>query len=459
MRVDTATTISELWGNLLIEELVRQGVTTFCVAPGSRSTPITLGIAANSSVHAITHFDERGLGYLALGLAKALDAPVAIVTTSGTAAANLYPAVIEAYLDHIPLILLTADRPPEFIDCGANQAMDQIKLFGHYCVWHYSLPPASMEISPKIILTTAGQAAAQARKHKKPVHLNCAFREPFWKKSGSVSSDYCLPVHSWANQKNPYTFYPMEELDRTPITKSILTLLQKSKKILVIAGQCRNILESQAILSLCERNQWPLFPDILSHLRFSEHPLIISHYDLLLLRSVQKKFLPDCVLLLGTKITSKRLTQFLENMNCPVIQIKEGIHRENALHQERVIFSSGIVPFCKEVLSHGNFEIEAEWAKEWKKESAIIQNHSEGFLERSSNLSELHIGVLVSRILTIETVLFCGNSMPIRFLEMTAATGDRYVHTAANRGVSGIDGVLASAIGYVKGFKKNGVLA
>ncbi|VFS51875.1 2-succinyl-5-enolpyruvyl-6-hydroxy-3-cyclohexene-1-carboxylate synthase [Budvicia aquatica] len=117
------------WAAVLLETLTRHGVQHICIAPGSRSTSLTLEAAANAKITCHTHFDERGLGHLALGLAKVTGQPVAVIVTSGTAVANLYPALIEASLTGERLVLLTADRPPELIDCGANQAIRQDGIF------------------------------------------------------------------------------------------------------------------------------------------------------------------------------------------------------------------------------------------------------------------------------------------------------------------------------------------
>ena len=123
MQQQTSADMNLLWGQLILEELARLGVKHVCMAPGSRSTPLTLAAASQTQLTRHIHFDERGLGFMALGLAKASNAPVAIITTSGTAVANLYPAIVEAWLTHVPLIILSGDRPPELIDCGANQAI------------------------------------------------------------------------------------------------------------------------------------------------------------------------------------------------------------------------------------------------------------------------------------------------------------------------------------------------
>src|SRR5262245_7709754 len=164
----------------LVDELARSGVAHFCVCPGSRSTPLALTIARHPAVKLWMHLDERSAAFFGLGLAKTLREPVALVCTSGTAAANFLPAVVEAFRARIPLVVLTADRPHELRNVGAPQTIDQINLFGSHVKWFVDL--AEPDASPELIRyarTVAGRAAATARRGPAgPVHINCPYREP-----------------------------------------------------------------------------------------------------------------------------------------------------------------------------------------------------------------------------------------------------------------------------------------
>ena len=171
---------NRLWASLIVEELIRCGVDFFCVAPGSRSTPLVAALAANDRARSLVHFDERGTAFAALGYARATGRPAAWITTSGTAVANGLPAVVEASTDGVPMILLTADRPPELRQTGANQTIDQPDIFGDYVRWRFDLPAPDLAIDPAMVLTTVDQAAYRARRSPHgPVHLNLMFREPF----------------------------------------------------------------------------------------------------------------------------------------------------------------------------------------------------------------------------------------------------------------------------------------
>ena len=174
-----ATDINFLWTNLMVEELLRSGIDMFCLSPGSRSAPLAVAIGQLGEEKVITHFDERGAAFHAIGYARATGKPAVVVCTSGTAAANYFPAIVEASNDNLPLIILTADRPPELRDTGANQTIDQTKLYGDYVRWQFDMPCPDEKISPEFVLTTIDQAVFRSCGNPSgPVHINCMFREP-----------------------------------------------------------------------------------------------------------------------------------------------------------------------------------------------------------------------------------------------------------------------------------------
>src|SRR5215210_6118955 len=195
---------NRLWAYLIVEELLRCGVDFFCVAPGSRSTPRVAALAANEKATTLIHFDERGTAFAALGHARATGRPAAWITTSGTAVANGLPAVVEAATDGVPMILLTADRPPELRQTGANQTIDQPDIFGDYVRWRFDLPAPDPSIDPAMVLTTVDQAVYRAgRAPQGPVHLNLMFREPFLPDPDDALSG----PSSWMKSGEPYTRY------------------------------------------------------------------------------------------------------------------------------------------------------------------------------------------------------------------------------------------------------------
>ena len=271
-----------LWATLIVEELARSGVDFFCVAPGSRSTPLIAALAANERARNLVHFDERGTAYAALGYARATGRPAAWITTSGTAVANGLPAAIEAAIDGVPMILLTADRPPELRQTGANQTIDQPDIFGDYVRWRFDLPAPEAAVDPAMVLTTVDQTVYRARRAPSgPVHLNLMFREPFLPEDGD--EPLAAPVR-WRESDEPYTRYaatgPAVDLDEV---ERLREELRPVKKGLVVAGRLPSRKQGEAALRLAESLDWPLLPDVGSQVRLgARSENLVPYYDALL---------------------------------------------------------------------------------------------------------------------------------------------------------------------------------
>src|ERR671920_355220 len=272
---------NRLWANLIVEELVRCGVDFFCVAPGSRSTPLVAALAANDRARSLVHFDERGTAFAALGYARATGRPAAWITTSGTAVANGLPAVVEASTDGVPMILLTADRPPELRQTGANQTIDQPDIFGDFVRWRFDLPAPDPGMDPAMVLTTVDQAAYRAgRAPHGPVYLNLMFREPFL--SDPEDEHVLSGPSSWAQSDEPYTRYAATKsaVDWMGI-QGLWETLRPVRRGLVVAGRLASRKQGEAVMRLADALGWPLLPDIGSQVRLGVVGLA-SHYDALL---------------------------------------------------------------------------------------------------------------------------------------------------------------------------------
>ncbi|MGE3535102.1 MAG: 2-succinyl-5-enolpyruvyl-6-hydroxy-3-cyclohexene-1-carboxylic-acid synthase, partial [Parachlamydiales bacterium] len=302
MSTDTGS-LNLTWSNLIIDQLLKQGVRYFCLGAGSRSTPLALAIADHPDTQHLVHFDERGVGFHALGFSKATGLPSVIVVTSGTAVANLFPAIMEASNERVPLILLTSDRPHELRDCGANQTCDQIKLFSDYVRWQVDLPCPTTEISERFVATTIAQAVFRSKQgHPGPVHLNCPFREPLF----SLTPPPIPEV--------PPTYY-----ETTQTIPSISTLeqwaesFQDTPKGIIVVGSLPARQKMDPIFQLASILKWPILPDILSQARSSGYcHVVIRHYDALL--KADPSYKPDLVLHLGDRFVSKTLAQWLKTL-------------------------------------------------------------------------------------------------------------------------------------------------
>lgn len=420
---------NEFWANLLIEELVRLGVRHACIAPGSRSTPLTLAAIEHPLLETPTHFDERGLGFFALGVAKASQAPVVIIVTSGSAVANLYPAVVEAYQTQQPLILLTADRPEELIDCGANQAIEQPGIFAHFAPARIDFPAPTQGLDYLSLLKQVDLVVQQ--KPLAPVHLNCPFREPLYPSENPQSfAGELEPLREWLASGQPIISPQQQE---EPIELCLPELPG-----VIIAGALAPQ-EQEAAIKLQQQLGWPLLADVQSNLRGTSN---VIHYPELALQLPQvRQSLDGCqqFILLGGRLISKTLQQWLEQKEWQFsaqISAHPGPFDGGLLIMQRVK-----APLDRVTVSavKANFPWSAE------KINRAIQHQ---LTLRSSKLSECSLASNLSSIVSNNTVLMLGNSLPIRLFEQRHSGSQAIL---SNRGASGIDGLLATAAGVARG--------
>jgi 2-succinyl-5-enolpyruvyl-6-hydroxy-3-cyclohexene-1-carboxylate synthase len=456
------STLNQLWAALIIEELSRQGVAHFCVGPGSRSAPLALATAAHPRLETHVHHDERGLGFMALGIAKVTARPVAVLTTSGTAVANLYPAVIEASNSGASLVVLSADRPPELLDCGANQAIDQHGIFNRYPRYFANLPCPSESISPAVPLTTVDQALTRCRALAPgPVHLNLPFRDPLYPAEDLRDfSRYLIPLNRWLCCDRPFTeYYVTEGLSVTvPPGETLEAFLDGPG--LVVAARLERLEDARAALALARRLGWPLLADIQSQLRFSEGP--IGYYDLLFENDGFRANLDnvDRVLQLGGRLTSQRLSRWLARHPWKAYWlVEESWHREDPGHALSGRISQPIAAFCRQgVAVLDRRRRTRRWTRRCDNSKLLgfdrgLELELERWLTADEALSEVFVARTITRRQPRRAVLFAGNSLPIRLLDMFACAegGDFDVSVFSNRGASGIDGVLATAVGCALG--------
>lgn len=432
--------LNALWGALLIEELVRLGVQDICIAPGSRSSPLTLAAAAHPGIRTHLHFDERGLGFLALGLAQGLQRPVALIVTSGSAVANLLPAVVEARQSGIPLWLLTADRPAELVSCGANQAIDQTQIFAGYPVHQLQLPVPDNGIAPSWLLAALDQAAFQQQQTPGPVQINCPFREPLYPVEGQRLPDNALRgLNAWLSSTQPWTQYQTTQ-PVCPVSPAWPEVRQS--KGIIVAGRLHRREDAAAVLKLARQTGWPLLADIQSQLRF--HPQAITYADLALHHPQFRAELAqaETLLLFGARLVSKRLQTLINTHHWQHCwQIDSSSERlDNGLPvRQRFVVSPEL--WCQ---AHHCEPQRIPWQplQTWEQKLAsLIESH----LPAWSEITLCH--QLNSQL---QGVLFAGNSMPIRLLDMLGTAGFPPAHVYTNRGASGIDGLIATAAGVAR---------
>ncbi len=421
------------------EELTRCGVTDACTSPGSRSTPIVLALARTPGLRCHSHIDERAAGFFALGLAKQSRRPVAIVCTSGTAAAELAPAVIEAAQARVPLIVLTADRPPELRGVGAGQTIDQIKLYGDAVKWFVEV--GTHEATParvRWMRALACRAVWTALDGSPgPVHLNVALREPMIH-DGPLPSD---PAPGRPDGR-PWVAHPLIPAPAEPAPVPIAPAPQA----VVVAGRNeRDPALGEAIAAFAAAARYPLLADPLSGAR--RGPAAIAHYDALLRDAGFAAALrPQLVLRIGDLPTSKPLRAWLAGLEGAT---QVALDAEGAWHDPDGVVTERIDANPRAVLAalapeHRNAG-EPAWLEHWRGADAAAADAIAAAL--GDELNEPRVAAELVDALPAETTLFVASSMPIRDVETFAAVRDGGPRLLANRGANGIDGTVAAALG------------
>lgn len=449
---------------ILVEELVASGLREVCVSPGSRSTPLTLAFVDHAEVSVSSHIDERAGSFYALGLAKSAGRPVALVCTSGTAVANYLPAVIEASLSRVPLVILSADRPPELQDCGANQTIQQEGLFGSYVRFAATVPagtPGDRSEAPlrRLVDRTVAEACGQ---HPGPVHLNCQFREPFLPRAGTTLAkedrtegpDSSGP-QSLASLPSAQTRTYLAAAASTPeIPREIAELMAGSQRPLMILGPRGPKASAIAnpVHHLAQRLGAAVFAEITANL----HPRTpisgrVDAYDALL-RAGQPEELPDLILRGGGVPTSKALSKFLANCeSVPQIVLAESGEWPDPEASATHLLSGpleGLLMALAEQLPDQRSR--GAWAEGWVAAGSEARRRLEVYLDGAPAVEGAVVRA-ASRALEDQDALFVGNSLAVRDLDLFCDPSECGVPVFVNRGASGIDGLVSTVFGIAAG--------
>lgn len=445
-----------------MEELTRHGVSTFFIAPGSRSTPLTTAVARHPGARALVHLDERGTAFAALGYGRATGRPAGWITTSGTAVANGLPAVVEAATDDVPMLLLTADRPPELRDTGANQTVDQVKLFGDHVRWFVDLPVATPDTDPAYVLATAAHAVARTQRLPAgPVHLNVMARKPLEPDDAGPLPDIPGAVRDWAASEAPYVQVPTPRVvPAADALDAIAATLCAVERGLVVAGRLDTEADAAAADRLAARLGWPLLPGVLSRRRFHASGAAVraSHFDLLV---AQEAFAaahrPDAVLHLGGRIASKRLRLFLRD-HPPHTRIvaRPSPSRLDPDHRATHHLETHVAPLADAIIDRvpaASLSPEpTAWTRAWADADAAASAVLDDALldaPPTPDVTEPGVARCLSAHLPAHHALVLASSMPIRDMARYAAPQGAAVPVFSNRGASGIDGTVAFAAGIV----------
>jgi 2-succinyl-5-enolpyruvyl-6-hydroxy-3-cyclohexene-1-carboxylate synthase len=434
-----------------VDELTRCGLCHVVISPGSRSTPLALLLAEHPAIKVWLHVDERSAGFFALGMAKASRQTVALLCSSGTAAANYMPAVVEANQSRVPLLLLTADRPPELRDVGAPQTIDQIHIFGRYVKWfvEMALPDVSTDLLKYARMVAARASAVAMSGLQGPVHLNFPFREP-------LIPDLCLP-DLWKGGRNGRSHTQVltgyRQLEECYI-EELARELRQVERGLILCGPHDDPLLADAAVELAERLQYPILADPLSQLRSGVHTKqwIIEGYDTFLRdHEISDELEPQVVIRLGAAAVSKALFLYLkQHSSCRQIVVdEEPGWRDPTLAASDMLYVhpvSFLRSMSQVVDSKADGESLSPWSRKWMKvneaaKAAILQQM------KDHDLREGHVYLDLLEHMPSHATLFIGNSMPVRDLDTFFFCQEREIRVLANRGANGIDGVVSAALG------------
>ncbi len=432
-----------LWAYALIDGLASAGVSQAVISPGSRSTPLVLACDAHPAIAISVQVDERCAAFFALGQARVSGRPVILVATSGSAPAHWYPAVIEASHSNLPLILLSADRPPELHGWGANQTTDQQRLFGNHLRAFHDPGPAVSDNTARDRLHRLGYAAVKQslQPHPGPLQINLPFREPLIPE---------IPVEL----PRPSATTPIQQPQPTPesaLLGSAMDLISGEPGIILCGATDHGSGFAAAVTGLAQRLQCPILADPLSNLRFgsADRARLICHYDAFL-AGCSAELQPRWILRFGALPVSKPLLQFLERSGAPVILCDPYRQWPVAPPHTAVTLAADPALLCAALGALGPTPGPTGWLEQFQQNERISR--------RTMSPTTLHDrpfeGCLIQDLLETlpdGSLLFSGNSMPIRQLDSWSGSSAKRLHIHANRGVSGIDGNLSTFIGMSSG--------
>ncbi|MCB9422528.1 MAG: 2-succinyl-5-enolpyruvyl-6-hydroxy-3-cyclohexene-1-carboxylic-acid synthase [Ardenticatenaceae bacterium] len=452
------------WMNIFVNSLAASGLTAVVIAPGSRSTPLTLAFHAHPDIKIYRHLDERSAGFFALGMALATDKPVALVCTSGTAVVNFFPAIIEAKMSQVPLLILTSDRPHELRHSGANQTIDQVKIYGDQVLWSVdaALPQdAAPEVAMRNLQALAARAYATANGLMKgPVHINFPFRKPLEPESReplsvnrteSEITDYGLRIEHGR-------IHPTEaQLDELTAVIS-----QHPRGLIVCGPRCPEVDFPQSVQELAQQTGYPILADPLSGLRFNRRDaegaekksaksvksvdsLLVSGYETFLQNAPIWQE-PEIIVRFGAVPTSKWLNDYLDRIN-PALRIHiraNGVWADDG-HRTTWFLQADETETCRQLAARLQPRPLSDWAQQ------VLATEAKTWQKIDTAMQDVYFdGAIVADVvanLPDDSVLVIGNSLPVRHLDQWARPLPKNIRVFGNRGASGIDGNISTALG------------
>jgi 2-succinyl-5-enolpyruvyl-6-hydroxy-3-cyclohexene-1-carboxylate synthase len=421
--------VTQTFAATFVDELAVQGVEFACVSPGSRSAPLAIALQRHPRIKVLIHIDERCGAFFAVGLGKATGRPAVVLTTSGTAAAELHAAVVEASYSRTPLIVLTADRPPELQAVGSNQAIDQQRLYGTAVRWFFDPGvPTEMPNAARFWRRLALRAVEEAAGG--PVHLNLPFREPLVPGPGERPAAEAAPLQSATTGRS---------LPSQAQVASLASALQRAQRPLVVAGEMR---DGERLAPALQRLGVPLLAEPTSQLRRSDAGPAIESYEALLRAGWSLQHGPDLVIRIGAMPTSRVLNRWLAAAAAPTFLIDPDHTWRDQDHVATSVMACDPQPLLETVPPLDRVGWRDQWITAGKRATAAI-----AATMVSTPLHEGHVVRALSSRLPDPGNVFIGSSMPIRAADSFWPLTRPKQRFFGNRGASGIDGLVSSGLG------------
>ncbi len=490
--------LNQAWARGLVGAMIAAGLRHACISPGSRSTPLTLALAERSELSRTVHIDERSAAFFAVGYARATGWPALLVCTSGTAGANYLPALVEAYQDRLPVIALTADRPPELRDSGAWQTIDQIKLFGGVTRWFCELSPPHEDPLSLRYVHAVGRRAVQASMAPipGPVHCNAPFREPLVPgRSAEVAEGVAvrppLDASSVATTRTAPSDLEIDPLPGLPMADTetldrLAVRITRAPRGLILAGRLsplelrpaagavidgRSEAErwesvradyAAALTALAEASGYPILAEPAGGLRYGRHDRsqVLCGYEAVLRHAGWcQRHPPQLVLRFGASFTWKQVAGFLSISPETEQIIVDPLHRwddpTRSGGRRLAVDPTALAGDLSRRLGRmrgGRAEGSDAWRTSWIEAASRARQIADAIsTSEQARGTVAWVYPALIEALPAGGLIFAANSMAVRDLDSFTASCDKPLRAMANRGAAGIDGTLSSALGAALG--------
>ncbi len=453
--------INRVWASLIIDEFLKNNITQFYLSPGMRNAPLIAAMTHlqnfNKELSIILCMDERAAAFRALGYSKATGKPSVLVCTSGTAMANYMPAVVEAKKSNLPLIVLSADRPIELTFCDDNQTIDQTKFFGDYVQGEMNFGAPSAEISPLAMTSSLSNLIHKSLYPQKgPVHFNCAFRDPLEDTHANIPADYINLANIQINRMGPSTRYVnLETVPDQNAIAEIAGILKKSTTGLLVVGSLAPHESTDVVKEFVKTLNWPTYFDVSSSLKyaFNLSDDALPTFDHPEVQSELIKNPPETVFHIGGRLTSKHYYSFLKQVpQINLVTLNLNLEKEDPSHHTKIRINAHINSTLTSLMSF--FEGVTLPKKSLNLNFESLSKTKIKLIEEGP-LAYPSISKTIIDHIANDSTVYIGNSTVVRTFDAYFSYDNRKnIKVATNRGVSGIEGFMASAAGFIDGTKK-----